>query len=693
MPLMSLPRRFPRTAAGVFLLALVVRLLYLWDSHDNPTFLVPVLDSMSYDLSARGLVGGEGLGVIFFWQPFFYPAFLSAMYWIGGSSIVFAKIAQAVLGAVTCLLTWRLGQKLFGRGVGLAAGIIVAFFGPLVFFEGELLASGWAAFWSVALVLIFLRTAERMTVPYYFLLGLCGALSTLTRPTFIPFLAAGCVWLGIAVWRSSRRWILLVRGAAAAAAGFLLLVTPVAIANLQSTGHFGFLPASGGINFYIGNNPDYEETVTARPGSEWSHVMDLPQRRGVYEPDMWVRQGVYLDEVADYIRSEPASFVAGVGEKSLQVVSSREIPRNVDLYDFRKWSFVLSVLARKIGPFGFPMGLILPFAVVGIVFGLRRIPGVLLWGLGLYCVSIALVFVSARYRVAMAPLILCLAAAGGGLVVQMILQRRWGRLSLASVCMVATVLLATLPGPFAAERIDYGPEISYGVGRSLARRGRVAEATEHLRATIRLNPGSGDAHANLAYMLETLGRRDEALEHYEEALALNPKVVRAYEGAGRLLAAQGKYEEAIAHYRRGLELRPHHVSMRSNLAECLIAQGRNGEGMREFERALQYDPTHAPSLYQLGIQYLQKEEYSKAVDLFWKAIYSLRAGPVPISIGDVYYSLARATRGQGDDDKALEYYKQADREYRRELQANPGNPNLIRNLQNVYSERKRLYGE
>ena len=66
--------------AGVFLLAVLVRGVYLCESSDNPTFWWPVVDSLAYDQAARGIVQGEWAGRELFWQPVFYPLCLSAVY-------------------------------------------------------------------------------------------------------------------------------------------------------------------------------------------------------------------------------------------------------------------------------------------------------------------------------------------------------------------------------------------------------------------------------------------------------------------------------------------------------------------------------------------------------------------------------------------------------------------------------------
>jgi len=77
------PRAF-YLGAAVFLLAALIRGLYLYESSDNPTFFAPIVDSHRYDEIACWLAKGEGVTDEFFWQPFFYPVFLSLLY---GSAI------------------------------------------------------------------------------------------------------------------------------------------------------------------------------------------------------------------------------------------------------------------------------------------------------------------------------------------------------------------------------------------------------------------------------------------------------------------------------------------------------------------------------------------------------------------------------------------------------------------------------
>ncbi|UCE99320.1 MAG: glycosyltransferase family 39 protein, partial [Planctomycetota bacterium] len=413
--LRELPRKVDKQTLligfGIFGLALVVRLLYLWGSSANPFFLNPIVDSASYVNAAGKLAAGDRLSSRFLFQPFFYPFFLSAVFWFTNSSIICAKVIQVLVGAGTCVLTFLLGKKVFGRKVGIIAGFITAFYGPLIFFEAELLATGWAAFWSVVLILLFLKCSSKKSTLLCVWLGVCTGLSILTRPTFVIFAVAGVLWLAIVFYLAGdglHRFILRV---CAIAFGFLLVVIPVGIVNFRLSGRFAILPYSGGLNFYVGNNPNYAKTITARPGPEWEQIISMPIRSGI-SSDPWERQKFFRQKVIEYVISEPFDFAKGLLHKTIEFLSSREIPRNIDIYFFRRWSELLSLSTWKLAGFGFPFGVILPLALLGLVSYRRQLPVPILLFLIFYPLSIILVFVAGRYRVPIIPVMSVLAGAG-----------------------------------------------------------------------------------------------------------------------------------------------------------------------------------------------------------------------------------------------------------------------------------------
>ena len=189
-----------RAALVIFALALAVRLVYLGEIAKSPTYHVPIIDSASYDQHARLLVEKGVFYERFFWQGFFYPFFLAAVYLFTGGSILWARLIQILLGSLLCVLVYRLGAKLFGRRAGIVAGATAAFYGPLIFYDAELLDTGFSALWAVVLVLLVLRARDAKDLPSAALAGVCGGLAVVTRATFLPYFVVACVWLLFA-WR------------------------------------------------------------------------------------------------------------------------------------------------------------------------------------------------------------------------------------------------------------------------------------------------------------------------------------------------------------------------------------------------------------------------------------------------------------------------------------------------------------
>ncbi len=572
----------------VFSLALAVRFIYLYESSANPSFQIPIVDSKVYDETARTFVERRVLGSNFFWQPFFYPAFLSMVYLFSGSSVISAKVIQMLLGALTCTLTYRLGEKIFDRRIGIIAGLITVFYGPMFFYESELLATVWATFWVVVVLLLFLKTKEQDRVWHWFFLGLCGTLGIITRPTLFPFFLAGCIWLRLRVQRE----LSLMTRFGALFAGIALVAVPVGVASMYAVEKFSILPSSGGINLYIGNNPDHCQTLTVRPGGDWDRLIKLPSQ---YEMDksVWDEDGFFKQRVIEYVKNQPLDFVKGLGRKTLEFICSREIPRNINIYMFGRWSRSLRLLTWKVDGFGFPFGLIFPLAVLGVIFNWRRIPAPVIFFVVLYPLSIILFFVTSRYKVPAVPIFAILAAAGLVSMVKRIQLGRRRELMLITAVVVGTVLLSTLPGPFCQEEIALEPEFFQFVGRAMSKQGLNEEAMVCLSEALRLKPDYNETYFYIGEALRGQGKVSEAIEYYRKALQskLDDSVeYLAYNNLGAALVEQGKVDEAIEHYKKSIQLKPDYPIVHNNLGAALVKQGKVDEAIEHYKEALRLKP-------------------------------------------------------------------------------------------------------
>jgi len=658
-------RNTGRFAWLVFVLALVVRLAYLYESSDNPTFTTPIMDSADYDSLARSLVGGGKPGTSLFWQSVFYPFFLFVAYGLSGSSIVAAKLVQAVIGAATCALTYRLGRVVFDLRTGILAGIMTALCGPLVFFEGELLATGWAAFWAVALVLLFCRCDGRVreaakhgdqgragssvtNVTFtFFWLGLCGALAVITRPTFLPVFLAGCVWLGLTLHGAGNAGRRILLAASSVLAGFLLIALPVAAVNQTQTGHFGMMPASGGVNFYIGNNPRAEETVSWRPGRQWDELARMPEQHGIVD-NPWARQRFFYGQTWEYVRDEPADFLGGLARKGVEFVSAREMPRSVDVYVFHEWSHILTSLVWKAGRFGFPFGVLLPLVLIACVHKRHEIPCPVWLMTIVYSLSTILVLTASRYRAPLLPVVCVLAAAGFLALVAVVRSRDLRRLAAYLMLAGVGVGISCVPRPFRAEQINYAAELHRLLGHRFWAEGKTDKAIEFYERSLRFAENDADVHAKLAEALLVQGDRVGAITHYTASLNIRPQSSLNRARLGLAFHENGQLDQAIAEYRKALAMNPSLARVHSNLGAALQKSGDLEGAIEAYGQASRLSPRDAIVSYNLGSALAQIGDLDAAVEALRR---SLDVNP---NNADVRYELALTLSRQGNRNGAAD---------------------------------------
>lgn len=84
------------------------------------------------------------------------------------------------------------------------------------------------------------------------------------------------------------------------------------------------------------------------------------------------------------------------------------------------------------------------------------------------------------------------------------------------------------------------PDIYNTLGVCCYKTGRFAEAADHFRRAVVLNPASAIDYANLALNLERLGDREQAIVNYEIALSQDTSIAFAAERLAGLLAAAGR---------------------------------------------------------------------------------------------------------------------------------------------------------
>ena len=252
-------------------MALAVQGVYLAEGGKDPTFGVPIVDAAKYHAAATEFAAGGPLHDTAFWQPPLFPLALGCLYRVAGESILAAKLVLALVGALSCVLVWRLGSRLFSPRVGLIAGLMLALYGPFVFFSTQLLAAGLAASLNLAALTLWIRCMDQPRWYGWLGFGLVVGLATITVPISAVLLILAVI-VSVVLTVGPRQWKPAVMGCALATVGTALPIGAVTLRNYVASHEWVLISTNGGINFYVGNNPRAEDTIAIRPGESWRRL-------------------------------------------------------------------------------------------------------------------------------------------------------------------------------------------------------------------------------------------------------------------------------------------------------------------------------------------------------------------------------------------------------------------------------------
>ncbi len=561
----------------VLAVALAIRVLYVLQIRDLPWFDVPLVDGANYFNLAQVVAAGDLLGGReVFWQPPLYSYFLALLIPLVGRSLLAVYLVQAVLGSVTCVLVARIGRRLFDDRVGTAAGLVAALYGPLVHFDAQPLIPVLHVALVTAGLLAILRAGgipspSQTAGRDWALAGLAWGLAAIATPNILFAVPI------VPIWAWSRRrspadprngagvpWS---RGLATFALALAVPIMVVATRNLLVGGEAVLISSNGGINFYIGNNPDYERTIRIRPGGEFERLAQESENLGI--AGAAAKSRWFAQRALAFIAGYPGQAARLYLRKSLDLIAGREIPRNEDPYSYRDTSWILAALLWRWGV-SFPFGIVAPLALAGLAAAWR--PGetgrsggaFLLLYAAAYAVSIVIFFPTDRYRLPIVPVLAVFAGAAiaGG-------ARVWRR----------PRLLAALAAGLVVFNLDaFHPPETWPDEKSL----------------------------NGAYALRVQGRQEEAMAEYRRAIALNPRRIDPHNALGAIAAQQGRWEEAARHYEDLVALAPDFVEARRNLGQSYLALGRVADGRAQLEIAVGLAPRAGLALADLCLAFVQE---------------------------------------------------------------------------------------
>jgi tetratricopeptide (TPR) repeat protein len=586
---------------AVLAVAALLRLAHLWTLADAPFVGEPVLDSAEYHRWGRELAAGGWRGEGAFFQAPLYPYLLGALYSLAGPRPAAAYLLQIAVAVAAVWALWRCGSLLGGWRVGLVAAALAAACGVLVFHDALLLKESLAT--SLVAFLLWALVAAReegARAGRWLAAGvLLGTLAGLRENALllVPLLL-GLPWLrpptpngvreragpgAVAPW--TRRSAL--AASAALVAGVALAMAPIAARNWVVTGQPLLTTFQGGVNFWIGNNPQADGTY--RPLVPGRQVPVEERRQAVRLAEQALGRTLSPREVSRYwlgralawAAAEPRAFAALQVRKLVLFWSPYEWPDAVDY----AWVRARSPALRLAWVERASLALLALAGLVLVRTEWRRWAPVLLLIAGWTAITVAF-FVFSRYRLPVVPGLALLGAVPLARLPGALRTRRRGARWAAAAASLA-LLLPSLRQP--APRLDL---VHGNLGLLAVEQGRDAQAASQFRSALAAAPESLQALVGLGSVEARRGRVPEARALFARAVAAHPDSPEAVANLGAAELALGELAAAERHLRAALALDPQHLGAAHNLATLLARRGALAEAREWNRRVLAQAPEH-----------------------------------------------------------------------------------------------------
>lgn len=668
---------------------LFLRLLhYYFSAKNNPIFSLPIVDAKEYvddaayynDVSWLGMAGS-------YFHPPGYSYFIGILYMFFGKYLFVIRIAQIALDVLNIFLVYNIAETVFDRRIGLLSALFYAIYVRAIQYSIEILPPVLVIFLLLISIFFFVRGFSnfntqkgnlRVNIVHASLSALFLGLLIITLPNFLLVIPAFliCIFFLTDFSLKARTLICIL---------FLslsLLPTSLTFLRNKIVADEGLIISrNGGVNFYIGNNPDINKTVSATPGIEWEKLLMLPYQSdritNFKEQDKWFNK-----KALDYALNNFSEWATLMCKKTIWFFCSHEFPRNFDVYYFSQYSPITKYPVLN-------LSIILPLALSGIIVCLRFnksfIQGThsffLISIILIYAFSIILVFIAARYRLPVIPLMIVFA---GAFSIHMYDLFREKKFKIFSAFFVILVLFG-----FISERKFFSTQYPFTVSlvftktllaNTLINGGKSDEGKKYLDEAILLpaDEATDDAYFELGHYYR--GKKDitKARECFEKSVTLDFDNFKAWNSLGFDYKMEGNYFAAIHCLLNGIKTAPCFPELYMNLADCYLLRKKTDSAVVALESYYKNCPSPHPNIgLPLGKIYMDVyNDFEKAGKLFEESVLY----PQGFDVSPESYNRLGACKFK------LGFYKQAKEAWMKGLQIDSGFKAIQTNLEYAEEE-------
>jgi tetratricopeptide (TPR) repeat protein len=595
--------------------AFVVRALVLLQlSGNHPAFDQPIVDSRWHYLWAKQIAGGDWLGSEVFYRAPLYPYLLALWMKIFGDGLWPIRLLQAIIGGLTAGLTFLIAQKGFGRRVGLVAGFAAVLYGTLIYYETELLIEVIAVPLGLWAIWLAMEESSQPTprMSRWLGVGVVIGLFAIARPNILLVVPAFWWWAwprgaaaGGSFWRKAQ-------AAAVLTAGVLIPIVPVTARNIVVAGDPVLISYQGGINFWLGNNPNADgltmqmPEVTLDESVEWNEFVSTTDSVASSLAGRTLRpseiSSFWTSRTWDWILSNPGRAIGGWLKKTWYFLSGFEVSDQTDIYAYSTYSLFLNWLISR--PLVYiPFGLIAPLGLLGLVLAWRKSPQTrpLVAFIALYAVTVILFLATARHRLPAVPVMTVCAAAAAMQFVAAVRQRALKTILLPALILVA--LIVALNQRTVERTLSNPAFLHYQMALSFERKGDYEGAIGEYEKALEVEPNHLASRKNLAYALVRVGSYDSAVATSFSYLRHRQDDAEAYNNIGLAYLGQGDTTRAAGSFRTAIKHNPKLPHPYLNLGDIAAARQDNGAAVGYYMQAIQADSAFASAYSALAIIY------------------------------------------------------------------------------------------
>ena len=531
--------------------AFALRLLHIIAMSDpavNPAFIMPVTDAGVHHRWAQGILAGTWPGPEPFFRAPLYPYFLSAVYAVfGAGNPLAAQIVHGMVSALGAGLAAMCSLRLWDTRAAWCAGLLFSALWSSIYFSGELLAVTASVTFNLWLLWLVLGPVSRRSL---FFSGLVLGLSAITRPTVLVVVPV-IVWY---LWRRTQpqlrrsfsHWLWL-------GLGLVLTIGPVTMRNLVTGGEPVLIAASGGVNFYIGNNSYADGRVAFLPGAppswqgEMSDAVALATSESGHKTTALEADRYFWRQGLGFWQDYPGAALKLIARKAWLMLAAGERSNNKNLAFWRDRS---PLLRWPVWP---GWALVLGLAVLG--FWRRDLKGqernLVLGLVCFYAVALLLFFINARFRLPVMAWLVVPAGGGLAVIIGAARERIWSAVSPAAL----SVAIAIAAFSFVPDALTYHQD--------------PATDFESWRMLGNTYFANGDQQRGLAAWEEAL-----AIDAADPLDAHQWTLPQIYQPLVQMYQQQRRPKLAIALQRRWVARLPESIPARMGLADLLL-QGKN----------------------------------------------------------------------------------------------------------------------